>query len=87
MLGQVLWQYPCLHRCCLSWNERISTDEEAVGVEEVGPAMIDEEEEKIDASNAVVAASEVVSDQVDVSASHAREGDVPGSKRAVIPSW
>ena len=37
-------------------------------MEEVGPAMVEDEEEEIDASNAVVAASEVVSDQIDVSA-------------------
>ena len=44
-------------------------------MEEVGPAMVEDEEEEIDASNAVVAASEVVSDQIDALASHAREGD------------
>ena len=44
-------------------------------MEEVGPAMVEDEEEEIDASNAVVAASEVVSNQIDVSASHAKEGD------------
>ena len=44
-------------------------------MEEAGPAMVDDEEEEIDASNAVDAASEVVSNQIDVSASHAREGD------------
>ena len=41
-------------------------------MEEVGPAMVDDEEEEIDASNAVYAASEVVSDQADPLASHAR---------------
>ena len=41
-------------------------------MEEVGPAMIEDEEEEIDTSNAVVAASEVVSDQIDALASHAR---------------
>ena len=44
-------------------------------MEEVGPAMVEDEEEEIDASNSVYAASEVVSNQIDVSASHAREGD------------
>ena len=41
-------------------------------MEEDGPTMIDDEEEEIDASNAVVAASEVVSDQTDPLASQAR---------------
>ena len=41
-------------------------------MEEIGPVMIDDEEEEIDASNAIVAASEVVSDQIDALASQAR---------------
>ena len=49
------------------------TEGEAIVV--VGFAVIDDEEEEIDASNADAAVSEVVSDQIDVSTSHAREGD------------